>query len=65
MHTKEMSDSSGSFNNFEFQQGVLCRKCNTESVSVRLWESSCGGYEDYHFKCNNCNHSWWIEGIDS
>lgn len=45
---------------------VPCRKCGEPGgVEVREWESSCGGYEDYKYRCNNCNQSWWIEGPDA
>jgi len=33
-------------------------------VQYRSWESSCGGYEDYQYRCAS-GHMWWIDGIDS
>jgi RecJ-like exonuclease len=45
---------------------VPCRKCGEPGgIEVREWESSCGGYDDYKYRCNNCNSSWWIEGPDA
>ena len=42
---------------------VLNRLCGSK-VQVRTWESSCGGYEDYQYRCES-GHTWWIDGIDS
>lgn len=43
-----------------------CRKCGaTGQLSSREWESSCGGYTDYYFRCAACNSSWWVEGPDA
>ena len=36
-----------------------------DAVSMREWESSCGGWEDYQYKCHHCGHAWWVEGIDA
>ena len=44
---------------------VACRKCGVHAVSMREWESSCGGWEDYQYKCHHCGHTWWVEGIDA
>lgn len=60
-----MADSQGEFAEFETLPKVPCRKCGVHAVTERKWESSCGGWEDYQFKCNACGHSWWVEGIDS
>jgi predicted transcriptional regulator len=43
----------------------VCRKCNAKAVTVQLWESSCGGFEDHKYTCSACAHVWWIDGIDS
>lgn len=64
-HAAPMADSQGEFGDFEFQPDVPCRKCGEHVVNMREWESSCGGWEDHHYKCNACGHSWWVEGIDS
>ena len=42
-----------------------CRKCSSSYIVYRDWESSCGGYEDTHYKCVDCGFDWWVEGIDS
>lgn len=43
-----------------------CRHCGvTGQRFYRLWESSCGGWEDEKHECRNCGKSWWVEGIDS
>ena len=50
----------------ETSDAVPCRKCNElGSVEYREWESSCGGYEDYHYRCTACGQDWWIEGPDA
>lgn len=64
MHTKPMKDSEGTFNKAK-PADVRCRSCGmTGQVTVQEWESSCGGYEDYRYKCT-CGHVWWIEGPDA
>lgn len=40
--------------------GQVCGK----PVKVRMWESSCGGYEDFNYRCE-AGHMWWVDGIDS
>lgn len=42
-----------------------CRKCCSAEVEYREWESSCGGYEDYKYRCNGCSREWWVEGADA
>ena len=42
-----------------------CRQCGSDDVWYREWESSCGGYEDVHYECRGCGHSWWVEGPDA
>jgi len=59
-----MKDSEGDFSAWKPHVGN-CRKCNVGQVSFRKWESLCGGYEDYQFKCGECGHLWWIEGADA
>lgn len=64
-HTAPMADSQGEFSEFKTQPEVPCRKCGVHAVSMREWESSCGGWEDYQYKCHHCGHSWWVDGIDA
>jgi len=42
-----------------------CPKCSNLSLSKRIWESSCGGYEDVKYECSSCGYYYWIDGIDS
>lgn len=43
-----------------------CQKCGSnKSISKRDWESSCGGYEDINYRCDECKHEWWVEGSDA
>lgn len=68
MHTKPMSETDGTFTD---KRGTpcpetKCHKCDQAgAVMCKVWESSCGGYEDYKYTCGNCGHVWWIDGIDS
>lgn len=66
MHTKPMSESEGAFKEPEPER-FTCRKCQQQTATCRTWESSCGGYEDYKYECQDpmCKHVWWVDGIDS
>lgn len=64
MHTKAMKDSEGVFDEWK-PSDRPCPKCKSLTIQYRIWESSCGGYEDLNFKCSNCYHSWWVDGCDS
>ena len=63
-HTRQMADSEGEFQEWKDVK-TRCIKCNSPHVQYRVWESSCGGYEDYQYKCAECQRVWWIDGIDS
>lgn len=41
-----------------------CPKCNG-ALHYITWESSCGGYEDYQYECDDCGYTFWVEGPDS
>lgn len=43
----------------------VCRVCGSDDVWFRSWESSCGGYDDTHYKCRGCQREWWVEGPDA
>lgn len=43
----------------------VCRKCGSDNVWYRNWESSCGGYEDTNYHCRSCGREWWVEGADA
>ncbi len=59
-----MADTDGTFGDPEKSERP-CRKCKGTNVTVKEWESSCGGYLDYKYACDDCNHTWWVDGIDS
>lgn len=62
-HTKPMKDSEGDFGAWVISERP-CRKCDGQ-VKYRIWESSCGGFEDAEFRCQTCNHGWWVDGPDA
>jgi hypothetical protein len=65
MHTKPMAEHEGSFGPAKEAQR-RCPKCDAP-MSVKTWESSCGGYEDEKYSCSNerCGHVVWVDGPDS
>lgn len=63
IHTKPMADSEGDFGDWKVSERPH-RDCGGE-VRYRVWESSCGGYEDYQYRCEKCGKKWWVEGADS
>lgn len=44
-----------------------CPRCGRATLTVRVWESSDGAYEDLKFECTDpaCRHAFWVDGIDS
>jgi hypothetical protein len=64
MHTKPMEESEGAFTRVESRKWT-CRHCLCKNVTCKVWESSCGGYEDYKYTCPDCGYVWWVDGIDS
>lgn len=45
---------------------VPCRYCGAKGdIWYREWESSCGGHEDVHYRCDACGEDWWVEGPDA
>lgn len=66
MHSKPMSETEGKFSTPEPDK-YYCQKCGQVTATCRKWESSCGGYGDWKYECQNptCGHSWWVEGPDS
>lgn len=43
-----------------------CRKCGAVGqIEYSIWESSCGGFEDAHYRCLACGKDWWVEGPDA
>lgn len=66
MHTKPMSETEGTFDKNKLPTDCACRKCDVRGkVTYRIWNSTCGGYEDYKYTCGACGYDWWIDGIDS
>ena len=64
MHTGPMKESEGVFRHPQ-ATNCQCRKCKGGPVVYEIWDSSCGGYEDYKYTCKECNYTWWVDGIDS
>lgn len=62
--SRQFADSEGDFRNWNPSQ-TPCRHCSSPHVQYRVWESSDGGYEDYQYRCAECQRTWWIDGIDS
>jgi hypothetical protein len=71
MHTKPMGESEGTMRDgWKPDADCACRDCGrTGAVECRVWESSCGGYEDEKYRCapdrGGCGATWWVDGIDS
>lgn len=65
MHIKPMRESDGIFTSDWKPEKVSCSKCGESKVKYRVWESSCGGYEDHKYKCGSCGYTWWVEGPDA
>lgn len=42
-----------------------CPNCGARNISFRCWESDCGGFEDFQYRCDACDHTWWVESADS
>jgi DNA-directed RNA polymerase subunit M/transcription elongation factor TFIIS len=49
---------------WKISEGTECRKCGGRNVAYRIWVSSDEAYEDSHYKCLDCDYSWWIDGPD-
>lgn len=69
MHTGPMSDHDGDFGDAKpcdrrcprKKDGAVCGG----AMTVQVWESHCGGYEDHRFTCTSCGKVVWVDGIDS
>ena len=42
-----------------------CKKCNSINVECRRVDSSDEAYEDWNYRCMDCDFYWWVDGIDS
>lgn len=63
-HMRQMSDNEGEFKAWE-ESARPCKHCGHKPVMYRIWESNCGGYEDYQYQCTLCKRVWWVDGIDA
>jgi len=41
----------------------LCKKCGSPHIWVQTAEDD-EEHEDYHYRCEACNYTWWVDGID-
>jgi hypothetical protein len=64
MHTKPMRIADGKLSAWT-KSAEPCSECGQIAVRYRVWESSCGGYEDVQHRCDGCGRSWWVEGPDA
>ena len=67
MRTEPMKDSDGKFGDWTMKGNIKCPDCGRWTIGHRLWESSCGGYDDYQYKCfgEGCTHVHWVDGSDA
>lgn len=42
--------------------GKACSKCYSIHIQYRITQ---GDHEDCCYRCNDCGHTWWADGIDS
>jgi DNA-directed RNA polymerase subunit M/transcription elongation factor TFIIS len=63
-HFAPMKESEGTFEKGVFPSEKACPSCGEKKCTYQVWESSCGGYEDYKYSCR-CGYEWWVDGIDS
>lgn len=63
-HTGPMEDEQGVFGQPQ-QSEFPCRHCKGGPVFYSVWESNCGGYEDFKYRCSKCGSVWWVEGPDA
>jgi len=57
-----MKDSEGDFSPWH-DVDRKCYRCGGQ-MEEREWESHCGGYTDYKYRCKECMHTFWIDGDD-
>jgi hypothetical protein len=62
-HMQPMAETEGEFTS-EHESKHPCRKCGGPA-RYQVWESNCGGYEDYKYTCTKCGYVWWIDGLDA
>lgn len=64
MHTRPIV-VQGIFTSDKKKSELKCLSCSSDDVWYRIWESECGGYEDYKYECSSCGKVWWVEGSDA
>lgn len=66
MRSEPMGETDGTFKDGWEKAKGPCPNCGVEGQHfVKEWESSCGGYVDFKFRCGACNKIHWVDGIDS
>ena len=63
-HTRQMTEDEGDFQNPWVGSDYKCTECGGKTQE-RAWDSSCGGYTDYKYRCKECGHTHWVDGPDS
>jgi len=43
---------------------IKCHMCNGVDIWFQCWESSDVAHSEVRYECHNCDHIWWVEGID-
>jgi len=65
-HMAPMKESEGTFTALSEPCARPCRQCDKPTTHrERIWESHCGGYQDYEYTCLTCGTVHWVDGIDS
>ena len=67
IEAKKYADSEGTFTAvLATEVPHYCFPCDKNTPhTCQVWESSCGGYEDYKYTCNVCGAIHWVDGCDS
>lgn len=69
MHNLPMPESAGTFKDWRPTKAedpdFTCRKCGSDDVYYRDWDSNDGAYTDTKYLCHNCKRVWWVEGPDA
>lgn len=65
MHSQPFDESAGVLSKPRAVHDVKCPVCEMSMVTEQVWESHCGGFEDYKYTCTSCQHVWWVDGIDT
>lgn len=63
--TDETNETETTPNDSDWSKSDFTCSCGSHDVKFRLVESSCGGYDDYQYRCQDCGRGWWAEGSDA